>query len=175
MKKINVFFLMCFSMWSFAQVQWMTLEEALNSNATTPKKILINFYRSDCEACDRMNTMTYDHPDIAKLINEHFYAVKFNVEEKNKFRAFGREFQNKEMSLNSKGYHEFSKYLNVVSAPTIVFLDEKLSLITKLQGFFSPKELDPFLSGIANNKHQKITTKEQWLLYQKKFKSKIKE
>ena len=42
-------------------------------------------------------------------------------------------------------------------------------------GKFSAKELEPYLSMIANNQYKSIKTREQWENYQKKFKSKIKE
>jgi thioredoxin-related protein len=65
--------------------------------------------------------------------------------------------------------------MNINAYPTLIFLDENLQSITNLMGKFSAKELEPYLSMIANNQYKSIKTREQWENYQKKFKSKIKE
>ena len=175
MKRISILFSLCLSIWSFAQIQWISIEDLIEVQELKPKKILINFYEKNCDVCDKVDKLTYTHPIIATLIKENYYAVKFNIEDKSQFSAFGRNFNNKGDLQSLKSYHEFAKYLNVVAAPTVVFLDEDLSLITKLQGYFSPKEMEPFLYSIATNQYRKINSKEQWLQYQRKFKTKIKD
>jgi thioredoxin-related protein len=176
MKKIiSILFLFCLS-FTFAQVKWMTIEEALKAQKEIPKKILIDFYADWCGPCKTMDKKTYGHPVITEILNQNYYAVKFNAEKKESIEIFGRTFSNPdtEKRQGKNSLHEFTQYMNVAAVPSTVFLDDKGDPITILQGELSAKELEPYLELISKNLFKKIRTGQQWEDYQKKFKSKIK-
>lgn len=177
MKKIISIICLFILTLSFAQVKWMTIEEALKAQKENPKKILIDFYADWCGPCKIMDKKTYGHPVIAEILNQNYYAVKFNAEEKNKVEIFGRTFlnPNTEHKKGRNSLHEFTQYMNVGAVPSTVFLDEKGGPITILQGELSAKELEPYLDFICKDLFKKIRSREQWEDYQKKFKSKIKD
>ena len=178
MKKIIILLILfLISTSSVAQVHWMTLTQAIEAQKKEPRKILIDFYADWCAPCKDMEKQTYNHPEIAKIINESFYAVKFESDGNETVNYAGHTFTNPDYK-NKKGknaLHQFSKYMNINMIPTMVFLDENTNPITSLSGFLKAKEVEPYFTMIASNEYKTIKSRQQWESYQKKFRSKIKE
>ena len=177
MKKIAFLLFALFAVLSFSQVKWMTLEQAMAAQQEKPKKIFIDFYADWCGPCKIMDKNTYGHQEIANFLNENYYVVKFDAEGKESVTVFGRIFSNPEFSSGKKrnSMHDFTKFMNVNSVPSIVFLDEQSMPITNINGFLTAKELDPYLRIISSDEYKKFKSRAEWENYQRKMKSTIKE
>jgi len=176
MKKLSLLISLLLFSTLYSQTKWMTLDEAMIAQKSQPKKIIIAFYADWCGLCKNMEKKTYNHPEISKIINENFYAVKFNAEDAAELTIFGQTFVNSNI-VNGKeknSLHDFTKYMNVNTVPATVFLDEKHNPITILQGALTAKELEPYLILMSNDEYKKINTREKWETFHKKFKSSIK-
>lgn len=176
MKTVLSFLFFFVFMLSDAQINWMSINQAIEEQKKNPKKIIIDFYTENNDASQLMERQTFSHPYLMKFINDKFYAVKFNVLGNTEVNFYGRIFKNSDADTSDKeSFHQFAKFLNINSSPSLVFLDEKGKTITNLLGSFSARELEPYLSMIGNDDYKDIKTREQWENYQRKFKSKIKE
>ena len=152
-----------------SKVQWMTFEEAVEANKKDPKKLFIDVYTDWCGWCKVMDKNTFNHPQIAKYLNENFYNVKLDAEQKEDIIFNGTTF--KFVSSGRKGYHELAAALmnGKLSYPTVVFLDEKLNMIQPLPGYQKPEQLDPILRFIGDDHY--LNT--EWEEFQKQYKSSL--
>ena len=177
MRKLIFLLLFTSSLFFNAQVKWMTFSEAMAAEKIQPKKIIINFYADWCKPCKLMDRKTYGNSIITDYINEHFYAVKFEADGSENVSYLGKKFNggNSQDKKSQNGLNDFTRFMNVSSIPSTVFLDEKSYPITNLNGYLTAKELDAYLIMISTEDYKKIKTKEDWENYTKKLHSNIKE
>ncbi len=150
-------------------VEWLTFEEAMELHKENPKKLLIDLYTSWCGWCKVMDRETYSHPTLSSYINENFYPVKFNAEQKESVEFDGHTF--KFVPSGRRGVHELAAALtkNKLSYPTTVFMDEELRIIQPIAGYLKPQQMEPILAFIGEN-HYKT---KPWADYQKEHKSSL--
>lgn len=154
------------------KVNWMSLNEAVKAQATHPKKIIMDVYTDWCGPCKMLDKNTFQNPDVAKYINEHFYAVKFNAEGDEEIFYQDQTFKNPDFNPSSNGrnsMHELSQALQITSYPTIIFFDETSKPIMPIIGYQSPNQLELYLKLFLKDDHKKIESEEQWKAYQENF------
>ncbi len=138
------------------EVEWLTFEEAIALHKEEPKKLLIDLYTDWCGWCKVMDRETYSKVEIANFINENFYAVKFNAEQKQPVEFNGHTFNY--VPSGRRGVHELAAALtnNQLSYPTTVFMDEELRIIQPIAGYLKPIQMEPILLYIGDD-HFKTT------------------
>jgi len=117
-------------------IEWLTWEEALERNKTEKRKIIVDVYTQWCTWCKKMDERTYKRENITKQINEDFYAVKFDAEQKEDI-IFNNKIYSYVKGFGKKGYHELAQEImnGRMSYPTTVFIDEDLNVIQPIPGF----------------------------------------
>ncbi len=119
-----------------AQIEWLSWEEAVERNKTEPRKMLVDVYTDWCGWCKKMDKTTFKDPLVAAYVSKHFYAVKFNAEQKTKLTFQGHDFAF-DSSLGRRGAHSLAVALldGQMSYPSIVYLNETHQRITISPGF----------------------------------------
>lgn len=157
MKQLITLFSFLLALASTAQdVKWLTFEEAIALNEKEPKKIFIDVYTDWCGWCKRMDKNTFQHPAVAALLNEHYYAVKLDAEGSDTIHFANRDFVF--VPQGRKGYHQLAAALlqGKMSYPTVVFLNENMEIIQPLPGYQSPEDFEPILVYFATDSHTKM-------------------
>jgi thioredoxin-related protein len=144
-------------------VKWLTWEEAVEKNKTEKKKIFVDVFTDWCGWCKVMDRNTFSEASVAKLLNEDFYAVKFNAEQTADVIFNNVTFKYVAVG-NGKGVHQLAAALlnNQMSYPNFVFLDEEFKIIPvfpgyqSLPGYRKPEEFHIFLDFVGNDVYKKM-------------------
>ncbi len=138
------------SQWVYAQdntkeINWLSFEEAVIKNETTPKKMFIDFYTNWCGWCKVLDRTTFKDSIIVDLINEHFYPVKFNAEQKDTINFKGTAY--KFVANGRRGYHELAAAIlqGKMSYPTMIIMDEQYQILSPINGAVNAPDLEPVL------------------------------
>lgn len=176
MKKVtSVVLFLLVSMFSQGQkIEWMTMNEALEAQKESPKKIFMDAYTDWCGPCKMLDRNTFSNADVAEYINTHYYPVKFNAEGTEKVTYRGKDFGNPQHDPNRRGrnsQHEFARAIGITAYPSLVFFDEKGDLIGPIPGYRTPHQIEVFLKLFQNEDYKRITTPEAFKKYSDEFKN----
>jgi len=152
-------------------VKWYTIEEAEKLSKEDGKKVMIDVYTDWCGWCKKMDKETFNHPVIAEYLNENYYPVKLDGESKEDITFMGTTY--KYVAQGARGYHELAAALlnGQLSYPSISYLNEELQLLGTIPGYKTPKDMEPLLVYISEDKYITQSLEE----FQKTFESKLPE
>lgn len=142
-------------------VDWMTFEEAVAKSKIEKRKIFIDVYTDWCGWCKVMDKKTFSEPAVAKLLNEEYYPVKFNAEQRGDVLFRGTTF--KFVEHGRGGTHQLAAALlnNQLSYPSTVFLNEDFAIIYILKGYHQAPEFHKLAAFIGGD-YYKTTKMEVW-------------
>ena len=146
-------------------IQWLTFEEAVEKSKVSPRKIFIDVYTDWCGWCKVMDKNTFNEKTIATYLNENYYPVKFNAEQKEDIVFDNTTF--KFVPNGRRGYHQLAASLlnNKLSYPTVVFLNEEFKIIQVIAGYKKPKQFDEIIKYIGEGYY----TNTKWEKFQKEY------
>lgn len=142
-------FLCCAIPVGFAQLHSVTFEE-IDSLQRIEKRKTIVFIQTDwCQFCHAMKNTTFKNEEIIKELNNTFYFVDFNAEEKRTVIFNKTTFQFKP-SGNNSGTHELAIALGTVNKqlnfPVLCVLNSENEILFQHNGYLKPKELKLILA-----------------------------
>lgn len=148
-------------------VKWMSFAEAVEKSKTEKRKIFIDVYTDWCGWCKVMDKNTFSEANVAKILNEKFYPVKLDAEQKEDIVFQGTTF--KFVPYGNKGTHQLAMALlnNQLAYPTVVFLDEDFKMIQPLQGYQKTEDFHRIAQFIGENHYKTM----KWSDYKNVYKS----
>lgn len=154
------------------EIEWMTMNEALEAQEKEPKKIFMDAYTHWCGPCKMLDKNTFSHKDVIAYVNKHYYPVKFNAEGNAKINFKGQVFENPQYDANRNGRnspHQLTRALKIKGYPSLVFFDEEANLLAPVSGYRTPKQLELYLKLFAKEEYKKMTSQEAFANYEKNF------
>ena len=151
-------------------VKWYTWEEAIKENKLVKKKLFVDVYTQWCGWCKRMDKSTFEDPEVAKYLNENFYPIKLDAEQREDILFDGKTF-NYIADVGRRGVHTLAYSLldGKMSYPTVVYLTEKIERITISPGF---KDAEQFMNELVftAEEHYKDKSWKEFMKLRKKSK-----
>lgn len=126
------------------QINWMTMDEALEMQKKVPKPIFMDVYTDWCGPCKMLDKNTFQTKEVADFINATYYAVKFNAEGNSIVNFKGKKYTNPDFDATRKGrnsMHEFTAFLKVEGYPSMYVLDKKGDIAKVIVGYYQPEQL----------------------------------
>lgn len=142
-------------------VNWLTFEEAVERSKKEKRKIFIDVYTDWCGWCKVMDKKTFAEPAVARVLNEKYYPVKFNAEQRQDVTFNGTTF--KFIEYGNRGTHQLAAALlnNELSYPSVVFLNEDFAILHILKGYRQAPEFHKIAEFIGGD-HYKTSKMDDW-------------
>jgi len=140
------------------KIKWMSFEEAIAKLDEEPKHIFVDVYTDWCGWCKKMDASTFVDPVIVKLMNDHFYAVKLDAEQKDTIRFQDKDFVNPNPD-GRRSSHQMAQALlkGKMSYPSFVFLNGKTEWLTVVSGFRKSPDMEQVLTYFGENIYEEKT------------------
>ncbi|MEJ8801961.1 thioredoxin family protein [Pontibacter sp. H249] len=140
------------------KIKWLTIEQAAARMKQEPRKVVIDVYTDWCGWCKKMDKSTFTDPEVAALVNKHYYAVKLDAEGKDPITLNGHTYTFKTEYRS----HELAVALlqGQMSYPTTVYLDEKFNMIAPVPGYLDAKNFSKILRYFGEDHHKQMNFKE---------------
>lgn len=160
------------------KLNWIPIEQLEEKLAQEKRKVFFDIYTDWCGVCKRMDRNTFQNKTIVKHLNENYYAVKINAEQKEDILFNGTNF--KYVEKGRSGVHEFALYItnnNLLGYPSIAFMDENKERLTSITAYLTPVDIEPILHFFSENKYKldlnsdKKIDQSDYNLYVNEFKS----
>ena len=121
-----------------------TFEEVEELHQKKPNPILIFIYTDWCKICYGMKRTTFKNKKVIQLLNEKFYFVQLNGEEKKTITFLGKKFKFNPTGTTT-GTHQLAYELGainkIISYPTTIILNEKFEIDFQLSSFLNSKKM----------------------------------
>ena len=142
------------------KVKWYSWEEAMEANTKVKKKIFVDVYTDWCGWCKRMDKTTFEAPKVADYLNEHFYAVKLDAEQKDDIIFNGKTF--KWVQAGRRGVHTLAYSLldGKMSYPSVVFLTENIERVAVSPGYKTADQFMDELVYTAEEHYKRVSWKD---------------
>ena len=126
-------------------VEWLTFEQLEDSLTVKPKKVFIDFHTDWCTYCRKMDKVVFTKPAIVKLLNEQYYAVRFDAETEAAVVFGGQTFINDQLKKSRTPVHQIAQLLALrggqFAPPVMVMLDGQFKVTARYFEYMDSKKL----------------------------------
>ena len=149
MKRMCILFLFLGWLGASAQqketINWITFDQLDDSLSAKPKKVFIDFYTDWCTYCRKMDKAVFTKPEVVKMLNESYYAVKMNAESMDTVWFEGQAFLNDQIGKNRKPLHQLAQLLALregeFAPPVMLVMDAQFAIERRYFQYLDSKKL----------------------------------
>ncbi len=147
-------------------VNWIKPDKVAKMGKKNKKPILLYYYTDWCISCKVMNKTSFGNRELAKILNENYYPVKVNAADLNSINFLGKTYKS---TGENKPHELVTAFFKNYQMPAIVILDAENKLISRLNGYFSSKQLIPFTTFCYKELYNKMSFQDYMKTYEQKI------
>jgi len=126
------------------ELKWMNFNEGYELAKKKNKIMLVDVYTDWCGWCKVMDRETYAKPEVIKMINADFVAIKFNPEKKDVVYTFeGKQYTGDQLA-GVISNNQLTGY------PTTIFMYPKGKKMNVVGGYQNENNFKSLLTGIKS-------------------------
>jgi thioredoxin-related protein len=132
-----------------AKIQWMRYDEGLAKAKAEDKHVMVDFSTSWCVYCKKMDKETFTKPDVIKLLNDNFVAIKVDGDSKQELDIEGYKTTEKELTKKEYGVRGY---------PAFWFLKSDGTKLAQIKGYRPADYMIEALNYIKDEKYDTTKT-----------------
>lgn len=127
----------------FAQLHSVEFEQIDSLQRIEKKKTIVFIHTDWCQFCHAMKNTTFKNENIIKELNDNFYFIEFNAEEKRTI-VFNKAIFKFKSTGNTLGIHELAIQLATINKqlnyPVLCVLNSENEIIFQDNNYIKPRE-----------------------------------
>ena len=127
---------------------FLDLREDVRDAARERRRVMLYFGQDGCPYCSELMRSGFTQPRIVDRMKKDMVAIAINIWGDREVTGLDGK------TLSEK---EFARALKVQFTPTLLFLDEKGAVVTRLNGYYPPHRLEAAIDYVAGRMEKKIT------------------
>ena len=144
-------------------VQWVEFEAGLEAAQKSGKHIMIDVYTDWCGYCKKLDSETYSHQDVRRILAESYISIKLKGDSSKKLKVTGQPLEDNGKTLLqfvstdtlSATEQALSRgALRVRGFPTIAFLSSDGRLITTKSGYLDAEQFTHVINFIKDDLYE---------------------
>lgn len=136
------------------EIHWMTLDQVQEAMKKEPKKVYMDIYTDWCGWCKVMEKKTFSNTNVIRYMNQKFYAVRLNAEQKDSIRFLGKMYgfvpEYKANQLAVDILHGQMSY------PTSVIFEENFLQPQPVPGYLDVSNMEMILKYLGENTYKTV-------------------
>ena len=126
---------------------FLDLREDVRDAARDGRRVMLYFGQDGCPYCAELMRSGFTQPRIVDRMKKDMVAIAINI--------WGdREVTG--IDGRTQGEKEFARSLKVQFTPTLLFLDERGSVVARLNGYYPPHRLEAAIDYVAGKMERKL-------------------
>lgn len=127
-----------------AELTVYTFDDLPRIQSQEQRPIFVFLTADWCRYCKNVESTSFKEKEVIDQLNQNFYTIIFDIEDRQDIKLFGREFKYKSTGLNT-GVHELAELIGtidgILNTPTIVMFDQNLQIHYQYGGYMSTEEI----------------------------------
>ncbi|WP_165836354.1 thioredoxin family protein [Taibaiella soli] len=136
------------------EIHWLTLDQVQEAMKKQPKKVYMDVYTDWCSWCKVMEKKTFTNTNVIRYMNQKFYAVRLNAEQKDSIRFLGKlygfvpEYRANQLAVDI--LHGQMSY------PTSVIFEENFLQPQPIPGYLDVPNMEMILKYLGENTYKTV-------------------